>query len=72
MLSLDRLRKSGDGHVPALTEDGEIDRFALGLMDGASPLGEIARRLAERFPGSFRTHGEALNRAARLSTRYSR
>ena len=32
---------------PALSEDGRIDREALRMMDGRTPLHEIARRLEE-------------------------
>jgi protein arginine N-methyltransferase 1 len=71
-VSLSRLRRREAGHRAALREDGEIDRYALSLMDGATPLREIADRLAERFPEHLVNGNQALTRAAQLSEKYSR
>ncbi len=66
------LRRVAEAFRPALGEDGAIDRLVLERMNGERSLGEIARELAERFPGSFRTVREALTRAGELSEKYSR
>ena len=71
-LSLDRLRKREAGHVPALNEDGEIDRLILSLVDGATPLRGIAERIAEKFPARFGRWEEALTRVADVAGRYGR
>jgi hypothetical protein len=69
-VSLSRLRRREAGHRPRLGEEGEIDRFALSLMDGETPLADIAARLAEAFPQRFAAAGDALHRVAELSERY--
>jgi SAM-dependent methyltransferase len=71
-LSLKRLRKLAAGHVPTRNEDGQIDHFILAQMDGQVPLGEIARRVVERFPSRFAKWENALTRVTELSQRYSR
>jgi len=48
-----RLRRYASDHVPALNEDGRIDRFVLTSVDGETALGEIARRASLRFPARF-------------------
>jgi type I protein arginine methyltransferase len=67
-----RLRKRADSYVPAITQDGEIDRFILSLMDGLAPQGDIARRVMERFPARFAKWQDALTRVGELSQKYSR
>jgi protein arginine N-methyltransferase 1 len=69
---LARLRRREADHHPALGEDGQIDTFILSLMNSATTLNEIARRVAERFPGRFPTDDDALSRVAQLSEQYSR
>jgi type I protein arginine methyltransferase len=71
-LSPVRLRKRADSYVPALTEDGEIDRFILSVIDGRIALGDIARRVEDRFPGRFAKWQDALTRVGELSQKYSR
>jgi protein arginine N-methyltransferase 1 len=71
-LSLDRLRTREARHVPALNEDGEIDRLILSLADGATPLRGIAERVAEKFPARFGGWEEALTRVADVAGRYGR
>jgi protein arginine N-methyltransferase 1 len=67
-----RLEKLASGHVPTLAEDGEIDRIILACMDGRQTLGDIARRVADRFPARFPDWPHALTRVGELSQRYSR
>lgn len=71
-LSRRQLEPIGDGHVPVLGIEGEIDRFILNHIDGASTLGSIARDLAKEFPSSFARWEDALTRAGEWSKRYYR
>ncbi len=71
-LSPNSLRKLAASHVPTRNEDGQIDHFILAQMDGQVPLGEIARRVVERFPSRFAKWENALTRVTELSQRYSR
>ena len=71
-LSPARLRKQSATHVPALNDDGRIDQLGLALMGEGRPLGEIARQLAQSFPGRFARWEDALTRVGELSARYSR
>jgi len=66
-----RLRKRADSFVPALGDDGRVDAYALGRMDGSATLGEIARELRERFPARFATWEAALAHVGRLSDTYA-
>lgn len=66
------LRKRAATYRAALTEDGEIDRFILSRMDGATPLGDIARQTAAQFPGRFPQWRDALARVGDLAYRYGR
>ena len=65
------LRKGVETHVPRCNGDASIDSFILAAMDGQASVGEIAARLAQRFPGKFQAPSEALNRVARVSRLYS-
>lgn len=67
-----RLRKLAASHTPALNEDGELDRFVLGLMDGKAALGDIARQAVEKFPSRFDQLRDAVKHVGSLSERYSR
>lgn len=58
-------------HVPVLTSEGRIDHATLTMMDGETPLVEIARRLRERFPEAFDSERAALDRTAALARRYA-
>ena len=66
-----QLVKRRERYVPVLGEDGQIDRQILALMDGATPLDEIARTIENLFPAQFRSERDALTRVGELSTKYS-
>jgi protein arginine N-methyltransferase 1 len=70
--SAGRLRKLAAGHAPRRNEDGGIDQFILGLMDGTTTLGDIAGRLMEHFPACFGRREEALTRAGEVAEKYGR
>ena len=72
LLSPAQLFKKAADHVVVLSNDGEIDRFVLGLMDGNHSLGEIAHALMNTFPRHFASWNDALGRAGVVSQRYSR
>lgn len=59
-------------HTPVRTEEAEVDLFILSLMDGATPLGDIARQAAAIFPAYFTSYEGALEYAAYLSEDYAR
>jgi protein arginine N-methyltransferase 1 len=69
-LSPAQIRKTADSHAPQVGEEGRIDLFILGLMDGSNRLGEIARQLASRYPSRFPTVQKALSRVGELSLKY--
>jgi protein arginine N-methyltransferase 1 len=71
-LALAQVHKRAAAHVPTLDEQGQIDRFILGLMDGATSLDAIAQELVDRFPDRFADWHQALDRVATLSVLYSR
>ncbi len=71
-LSQATLRKIAHDRNPILNEEGQIDQFALSLMDGQTPLGEIARRVMEKFPNHFNKWYDALTHAGNLSLKYGR
>lgn len=68
----ERLRRRAAGFVPSLGEEGQAERFMLGLIDGQTSLETIARSAAERFPHLFKCWEDALARAARVAEQYSR
>jgi protein arginine N-methyltransferase 1 len=70
-LSSNRLRKRVATHVPQLNENGQVEHFILGLMDGRASLGDVARCLRDRFPSRFPTVENALTHVADVSLRYS-
>ena len=72
VLSLTKLHKTASDYVPQLSADGLIHRRALELMDGKSPLEEIARRLTAEFPERFARWQMALSFAGNVSKEYSR
>ena len=72
ILSTAQLAKKTATYVASLSEEGEIDRFILGHMDGTTRLGEIAQALQRQFPDQFPTLDEALGRVGKLSQQYSR
>ena len=65
------LRTRASSYIPQLGVEGRIDRIALELMDGTASLETIAEHLAEIYPEEFRTPGQALDRVASLSARYT-
>lgn len=65
------VRKKADNHTPSLKEEGKADRLVLDLMDGKTPLSEIAHRLAAQFPGQFPDWQHALAHVGHLSQKYS-
>lgn len=66
-----RLHKRAANYMPHLSEDGQIDRFVLGLMDGERSLDQVARCLGQRFPARFATLEQALSHVSDLSQQYS-
>jgi protein arginine N-methyltransferase 1 len=71
-LAADGLRKRAAEFVPAPTEDAATDLFILGLLVEGLPLGQIAGRLAARFPARFADWRQALTQVGDLSEKYSR
>jgi type I protein arginine methyltransferase len=71
-LSQATLRKIAHNHNPILNGEGQIDQFALSLMDGQTPLGEIAHRIMEKFPKHFSKWYDALTHVSNVSLKYSR
>jgi len=65
------LRYRASSHKPTLGIEGRIDRTVLELMDGATSLETIAGQLAETYPEHFQNRRQALDRAARISAKYS-
>lgn len=71
-LSQVRLRqRAADDFVPLLNGEGEVDRMILEMMDGRTPLREIAERLSAEFPSQFARWEEVLPRVAWLSLKYT-
>jgi hypothetical protein len=70
-LSLNGLRKQGAAYVPELNPDGAMDHYILGQLGARTPLGEIAKQLAERFPHKFSRWQDALAHVGKLSRKYS-
>ncbi|MGH9768520.1 MAG: hypothetical protein ACREAB_13900, partial [Blastocatellia bacterium] len=66
-----QMRKQSDEFIPVLGEDGVVDQFILGLMNGERPQGVIAQQLIERFPQRFESWRDALTHVAKLSQKYS-
>jgi len=71
-LSLNGLRKQSDAYIPELNPDGLMDHFILSQMTGQTPLGEIAKQLAERFPDKFARWQDAMTRVGELAGKYSK
>jgi protein arginine N-methyltransferase 1 len=59
-------------YIPVRTEEAQVDLLVLGLMDGATPLGEIARQAAAQYPTYFTSYERALEYASQLSEDYAR
>jgi protein arginine N-methyltransferase 1 len=71
-LDAGQLRKRAAEHRADLNEDGRIDRFILEHMDAATPAGDIAHKVRERFGRHFPTWQDALTRVGDVAERYSR
>jgi len=57
--------------TPSLGRDGLIDREALAMIDGATPLATIAEHLQQRYPDAFGDAREALDHVVGLARRYA-
>ncbi len=57
--------------MPVRTEKAEVDLLILGLMDGATPLSEIAHRAVAAYPVYFSSYERALEYASNLSDHYA-
>ena len=55
---------------PSRTEEGEIDHFILGQMDGGSTIDQIAQQVQEKFPQRFKAPEEAPYYVNELSQQY--
>ena len=71
-LSLAKLHKRSAGYVPALNNDGEVERYVLESMDGKTTLKEISEKLNSKFPDRFDDERSAFNTAAEISLKFSR
>ena len=58
--------------MPVRTEEAEVDLLILSLMDGATPLGEIASRVVAKYPLYFTNYDGALEYAAQIAEDYAR
>jgi protein arginine N-methyltransferase 1 len=67
-----QLRKRAADHRVELNVEGQIDRLILTLMDPVASLADIARAVAEQFPGNFPTWRDALTRVGDLAEKYGR
>jgi protein arginine N-methyltransferase 1 len=68
----ERLRKRATDYIPVLSESGQAERWLLEAIDGSTPLQEIARTAAERFPKVFVRQDDAFRRVSALVERFSR
>jgi protein arginine N-methyltransferase 1 len=57
--------------TPIRGEAADIDMFVLQAMDGASPLGDIAARLAANRPAAFNNYEDALRHVQAVAARYA-
>ena len=71
-IPLEKLQRHSASHVAELGDEGRVDAAILSLMDGSLALGDIARRVSDRFPTRFPRWEDALARVAELSARYGR
>jgi protein arginine N-methyltransferase 1 len=69
-LTPETLARRAANNRTRLGRDGLATRRALELMDGETPLAQIAADLESRFPGRFRTSAEALAFVADISSRF--
>jgi len=66
------LRRRAADFVPALSEEGQADRWLLQEMDGKTSLQQMAQAAAKQFPKIFPRWEDALRRAADLAAQFSR
>jgi protein arginine N-methyltransferase 1 len=66
-----QLLSRASSYVPTLAEDGEIASLVLASIDGSASLGDIARKVANKFPIKFASEHDALRYVSRLSKKYS-
>ena len=65
-----KLAKGAASEAARLSEDGQVERFILQSMDGASANQDIARTLMERFPHRFKKFSAALGRVGSVARRF--
>jgi protein arginine N-methyltransferase 1 len=65
-----KLRRQSASHVPKLGEEGQLAAYVLALMSQEVALGDIARRLSERYPEKYARWQDALTFVGDLSERY--
>jgi protein arginine N-methyltransferase 1 len=65
-----KLTKGDAAQVPRLSEDGQVERCILQLMDGVTANQDIARTLIARFPNRFPRFGDALGRVGSVARRF--
>jgi type I protein arginine methyltransferase len=70
LLAAQTLQGRAAHSAPALSTDGEVERFILNRMNGRTPLEEIARQAAARFPTQFPRWEDALARAGEVAARW--
>jgi len=68
----DKMRKRANGFMPMLNDDGMMEQFLLGLIDGNHSLSEIAKCAYERFPHRFGTFQQSFDWVGERSLKYSR
>jgi protein arginine N-methyltransferase 1 len=66
------LRRRAADFAPALSEEGQADRWLLQAMDGKASLEQMARAATKQFPKIFPRWEDALRRAADLAAQFSR
>jgi protein arginine N-methyltransferase 1 len=66
------LRRRAADFVPALSEEGQADRWLLQAVDGKTSLQQMAQAAAQQFPKIFPRWEDALRRAAELAAQFSR
>jgi protein arginine N-methyltransferase 1 len=68
--SLAELRSSASRFQPKVTEEGQIQRRILSLMEGTTSLKAISHELVKDFPGRFKRWQDAFNVVASVSRKF--
>lgn len=68
--SIESLRKRASGHIPELSDEGNIQRSILAMMDGKASLEAISRRVTALYPGQYPKWEDALGLVGKLSAKY--